>query len=205
MPQMSGTDFLAHLRGDPALDTTRVMMVTGAADKHLVAKIRNDRLKVDDLIVKPFDIAKLSRKIADVMASTQSRRRTDGPILRAADPVSAPSEALPSLACTVIDRGGTAIMELTGRFTQDNRAIVSEAMKTVQELHAKTVVIDLNGVEIVDDFGLGHILVMSGFLASFDRQCFVRFGMFPEKDRVIALGLTHVVPIQETTDDPFGT
>lgn len=205
MPQMSGTDFLTHLRDHPALDRAHVMMVTGAADKQLVAKIRNDRLKVDDLIVKPFDVAKLSRKIADVMARTQSRRRTDGPILKAAVPVPVASDATPSLVCSVIDRGDVAILELTGKFIQENLAVVNDALKAIQQLHAQSVVIDLQGVEVIDDSGLGHIAVMNGFLASFDRQCFIKFGKFPERDRVIALGLTHIVPIREPTDDPFDT
>ncbi|MEI6985649.1 MAG: response regulator [Rhodospirillaceae bacterium] len=205
MPQMTGTELLVNLRGHPGLTKTHVIMVTGAVDKQLVALIKSGQVKVDDLIVKPFDVTKLASKIADIMTRTRDSRRADGPILKqgAPKPELGKVEASPTLKCTVIDRGGIAILEMAGHFTHGNRAIVNAAFKELQNLHAKTVILDLNNVVDVDNSGLGLIMVINGWLNSLDRQGFISFGKFPERERIISLGITSIMPIRERTNEAF--
>jgi len=65
MPGMNGLEMLAHLREDPELKDTPVIMVTAVCDPHDIAVASS--FGVVDYITKPFDFAELTKKISEIL------------------------------------------------------------------------------------------------------------------------------------------
>jgi DNA-binding response OmpR family regulator len=67
LPKMGGFDVCRMLKGDPATKAIRIIMVTGLGRMGDVeTAFRNG---ADDYIIKPFDSARLFKKIEKVMAA----------------------------------------------------------------------------------------------------------------------------------------
>ncbi|WP_171743769.1 response regulator [Sphingomonas sp. AP4-R1] len=64
MPEMDGLQFLEAVRGDPAINRTAFIMLTGSADRSVVEKAA--ALGVNNYVVKPFVPAALKQKIERV-------------------------------------------------------------------------------------------------------------------------------------------
>ena len=89
MPQKDGVDVLKELKADPLLGRSHVIMIAVCVDKKLVATIKTEGLKVDDLLVKPLDLNKVKAKVEGVAHKVRLSAKTDGPLLKAN---SAPAE-----------------------------------------------------------------------------------------------------------------
>lgn len=64
MPDMDGLQFLEAVRGDPVINKTVFIMLTGSADRSVVEKAAT--LGVNNYVVKPFAPAALKEKIERV-------------------------------------------------------------------------------------------------------------------------------------------
>lgn len=65
MPGMDGLEFLRAIRATPALQKTAFILLTGRADRDLVA--RAVQLGANNYLVKPFTAATLKQKIEQVV------------------------------------------------------------------------------------------------------------------------------------------
>ncbi len=202
MPRMTGLEFLMELRADPAVHKTHIIMVTGIVDHDLIALIRGQRMKVNDLLVKPFDVQKLQQKVVDFVAR---RARAITPTKKLDDYRPAPPDATrqlpPTLTYCIINRGALAILELTGHLTDENKVLVNTALKEIDKVYAELIVLDLNNVDKADDFGYGTIMIAGGYLETLGKQAYLSLDDCPLKDRIIALGITNVIPTRERAAD----
>jgi two-component system chemotaxis response regulator CheY len=197
MPQLTGVEVLRELRNDPLLDRTHVIMITGQVNKELVAIIRAERLKIDELIVKPVDLKRFQAKVSEVAASVRRRNRTNGPILKEAEQTKDAVVPETTLAYEVIDRGNIAIIELKGRLEQTNKGIISKLMKNIHAIMAPNVLIDINGAHEIDEFGFGTLAVLGGWLRLNGMEPFLSFDDCRKKDTIISLGITNLVPAHQ--------
>lgn len=67
MPNLDGLGFLRAIRSHPPIATTAFIMLTGRADKELVA--RAVQYGVNNYLVKPFTVAQLKGKIEGVFGA----------------------------------------------------------------------------------------------------------------------------------------
>jgi two-component system chemotaxis response regulator CheY len=65
MPGMDGLEFLRALRANPQMNNTAFILLTGRADKDLVA--RAVQFGANNYLVKPFTVATLKQKIEQVV------------------------------------------------------------------------------------------------------------------------------------------
>ncbi len=65
MPGMDGLEFLRAMRANPAMANTAFILLTGRADKELVA--RAVQFGANNYLVKPFTVAVLKQKIEQVV------------------------------------------------------------------------------------------------------------------------------------------
>jgi two-component system chemotaxis response regulator CheY len=65
MPGMDGLEFLRAMRACPTLQNTAFILLTGRADKELVA--RAVQFGANNYLVKPFTVATLKQKIEQVV------------------------------------------------------------------------------------------------------------------------------------------
>jgi len=70
MEPLSGLDLLKRMRAHPKLATIPFIMITGAAEQHLVRDAL--ALGVNGYIVKPFDGTTLLRKVSTVLSLVQA-------------------------------------------------------------------------------------------------------------------------------------
>ncbi|MEI8395504.1 MAG: response regulator [Rhodospirillaceae bacterium] len=194
MPELNGIDVLRELRGDPLLDNTHVMMITGEVNRQLVTTIRTEFLKIDDLIAKPIDFEKMTAKVTAVVSRFNRKNRANGPLLRAADPVQAQTTKDATLTADVVDRGSLAIIELNGKLVNSNRSVIAKTLKDMQTIFAKTIVIDINGVDEIDDFGCGTLAIMSGWLSLNEKEVLLACDDCATKERITSLGISKLVP-----------
>ena len=194
MPEMNGIDVLRELRGDPMLEKSHFIMITGEVNRPLVSTIRTEFLHINDLIVKPVDFDKLTAKVSAVASRYNRQNREDGPLLRAADPVKESIHEAISLAAAIVDRGSLAIIELNGRLVNSNRSVIATILKDIQSIFATTVVVDINGVAEIDDFGCGTLAIMSGWLSLNDKEVLLACDDGATKERIISLGISKLVP-----------
>jgi len=64
MPVMDGLEFLRALRANPAMANTAFILLTGRADKELVARAM--QFGANNYLVKPFTPAHLKEKIEQI-------------------------------------------------------------------------------------------------------------------------------------------
>ena len=67
MPEMDGLEFLRKLRGNPQMKNTAFILLTGRADKELVARAL--QFGANNYLVKPFTVAILKQKIEQVVGA----------------------------------------------------------------------------------------------------------------------------------------
>lgn len=65
MPGMDGLEFLRAMRANPAMQNVAFILLTGRADKDLVA--RAVQFGANNYLVKPFTVATLKQKIEQVV------------------------------------------------------------------------------------------------------------------------------------------
>ena len=67
MPEMDGLEFLRALRANPAMANTAFILLTGRADKDLVARAM--QFGANNYLVKPFTAANLKEKIEQIFGA----------------------------------------------------------------------------------------------------------------------------------------
>jgi two-component system chemotaxis response regulator CheY len=67
MPEMDGLEFLRKLRANPQMQNTAFILLTGRADKDLVARAL--QFGANNYLVKPFTAAILKQKIEQVVGA----------------------------------------------------------------------------------------------------------------------------------------
>ena len=75
MPKMDGLEVLKAIRENPKIARTPVILVTGHADEHIIAKARSPELHADGIIAKPLSLATLDLKVATVLAAASKRQK----------------------------------------------------------------------------------------------------------------------------------
>ena len=141
-----------------------------------------------------MDFDKFKEKFATVAARFRARARKDGPVLTVGEKTAEQKKPEITLTTTIIDRGNIALVEIKGEMTNQNRHVISECLKNLEQILAKTVVIDINGVEKLDDFGYGTLAVINGWLALVEKESFLSCENSMMKARISALGISHLVP-----------
>ena len=194
MPQKNGIDVLRELRDDPLIHQSHVIMITGAVTKELVATIRSEYLKIDDLIVKPIDFEKLKDKIINVAARVRARMRDKGPILNEGDSRQGAAPTVPTLSADIVDRGNIAIIDLKGHLRNDNKNIINACLKQLETIGASTIIIDINGVESMDDFGYGTMAIMNGWISIQGKEAFLACDDCSMMNTIASLGINHLIP-----------
>jgi two-component system, chemotaxis family, chemotaxis protein CheY len=63
MPGMTGLEMLKELRADPTIAMKKVILVTAAADAKTILLARAHSTRADAIIVKPFSVLTLKRKL----------------------------------------------------------------------------------------------------------------------------------------------
>ena len=194
MPEMDGLQVLRELRNDPQIHRTHVIMVTGTITRELALTIKSEYLKIDDIIVKPVDFAKLKEKVTYISNQVRRRNPNRGPVLVLGDKEIEDIPEKPTLVATIIDKGSIAVVEMAGDITASNRGAIKSALGELQIIIAGTVVIDINSVENIDEFGFGTLAVMGGWLSLNDKDVFISWESCPMKERLASLGISHLVP-----------
>ena len=69
MPDMDGFQVLKALRANPTTAKLPVILVTGHADEHIIAKVRAPETRADGIIAKPLSLATLEQKVVSVLTA----------------------------------------------------------------------------------------------------------------------------------------
>jgi signal transduction histidine kinase len=72
MPEMTGYELCSHIKNDPRLSSTPVILVTTLSDPQDV--IRGLECRADNFILKPYEADQLIRRIQFVLVNSQMRR-----------------------------------------------------------------------------------------------------------------------------------
>ena len=203
MPQKNGIDVLRELNDDQTLHRAHVIMITGSVTKELVGIIRTEFLKIDDLIVKPIDFDKLKEKVIAVAARVRGKNRSNGPVLNEGSKESNETNSEVTLTASIIDRGSIAIVDLKGPLINQNKSVINSCLKQLESIAAPTIIIDINGVETMDDFGCGTLAIMSGWLSMNEKEAFLACDDCAMKGKVVSLGINRLVPDYPKEIDPF--
>ena len=194
MPEMDGIQVLRELKNDPLIYKTHVIMITGTITRELALTIRSEVLKIDDIVVKPVDFQKLKAKVTDV--SNQLRRRSPnrGPVLVHGDKGINETTHKPTLTSSVTEIGNIAVINLVGSLINFNKSTIKLVLGELQSIIANTVVIDINAVDSIDEFGIGTLAVMGGWLSLNDKEVFISLEDCPSKEYLASLGISRLVP-----------
>ncbi|CAK0773807.1 Response regulator receiver protein [Azospirillaceae bacterium] len=67
MPDMDGLEVLKEIRADEKIANTKIILITAAADCKTIMAARSKETRVDAVIVKPFSILTLRKKISQLL------------------------------------------------------------------------------------------------------------------------------------------
>ena len=146
------------------------------------------------MIVKPVDFEKLKEKVAAVASRIRSATKKSGPVLSDGKKSAPPQENKPTLSAEIDNRGGISIVILKGQLTNNNKAVINNCLKNLESVGSTTVIIDINAIETMDEFGCGTLAIMSGWLTMHDKEAFLSCDDGAMKEKVVALGIHHLVP-----------
>ncbi|MEI7609886.1 MAG: response regulator [Rhodospirillaceae bacterium] len=192
MPRMSGLEFLRRCKCGAILDWTTVVMITTAADRTTVGAIRDEGLKIDDLIIKPLDRAVIAAKVDRLLHSARS-----APARRLLELASLPGDIKRGIFLSICSegRGDTASIRLFGFFLNDDRHFVKDLSDSVSSRGEKSIVLDLVNVLMIDEFGLGMLLLVNGVATMAGK----RLGMVVDEKtiggRLLSLGVDRIIPV----------
>ena len=203
MPGKDGIDVLRELRPDQYMVNTHVMMITGTITRELAMTIKSEFLKIDDLIVKPVNFDKLREKISVVIAQFRRRTREDGPVLRHGVLEAKNNSEAATLCSNIIDRGNIAIVDISGALVHCNKNVANGLLKQLTSIIPATVIIDINSVDQIDEFGFGTLVVMVGWLKSNEKDVYISWDCCASKDKLIALGIHELVKEYTGSLDDF--
>ena len=197
MPVMSGLEFLRRCKCGSILDWTTVMMVTAAADGDTVNAIRDEALKVDEFVIKPLDFKVISSKIDRLLRSDRN-----SPVQRLiqVDSLSNAAQKGSFLSISSKKHDDTVIIQMFGFFLNDDRKLVKDIPDIITNMSENIIAIDLRNVLMIDEFGLGMLLLMNGVATMAGKQ----FGMILDEktigNRLTGLGLPLIIPVRTAPD-----
>ena len=199
MPLMSGLDFLRRCKHGPLLDRTTVIMLTASADSALVNIIRAEALKVDDFVVKPLDLDTLAAKVDRALRSDRGN-----PVRRLAEMTDLPDSFRKGCFLSLVteSQGDAATIRLFGFLLNDDRALVKDLPESIAAMTESSIVLDLADVLMIDEFGLGMLLLI-GSIATMSGK---RFNVLVDNQtigkRLADMHLSKIIPISEKPPEP---
>lgn len=195
MPVMSGLEFLRRCKCGSVLDWTTVIMLTAAADNGTIKAIRDESLKVDDVIIKPLDRAVIAAKVDRLLHHTKT-----APARRLVQLAALPAKANKGLFLTIDSEsaGDTATIRLFGFFLNDDRHFVKDLPDSISTRPEKAIALDLVNVLMIDEFGLGMLLLVNGVATLGGKRLGVVLDEKTIKNQLVTLGLTKIIPVIET-------
>ncbi len=167
MPIMSGLEFLRRCKSGQILDWTTVIMVTAAADNETISIIRDEALKVDEFVVKPLDYKILTAKIDRLLRSDAS-----SPIQRMVQSEQWSNAAQKGSFLSIgTDRNNSSItFKMFGFLLNDDRKLVKDLPEAISNMPEQFIIIDVTNILMIDDFGLGMLLLINGVAAMAGKQ-----------------------------------
>ena len=192
MPVMSGLEFLRRCKCGTILDGTTVMMVTAAADGDTVNAIRQEALKVDEFVVKPLDFKVISAKIDRLLRSSKT-----SPVQRLIQFESLRGDIQKGvfLSFATESQDDVAIIRMFGFFLNDDRKIVKDLPEIVTDMSEKSISIDLTNVLMIDEFGLGMLLLINGVATMSGKQVGMILDDKTIGKRLTSLGFPQIIPV----------
>ena len=163
-----------------------------SADRTTISAIRDEGLKIDDLIIKPLDRAVISAKVDRLLHSGRS-----APARRLLDLPSLPADLSRGTFLSICSesRGDSASIRLFGFFLNDDRHFVKDLSDSVSSRSEKSIALDLVNVLMIDEFGLGMLLLVNGVATMAGK----RLGMVIDETtiggRLLALGVDQIIPV----------
>ncbi|MEI6558290.1 MAG: response regulator [Rhodospirillaceae bacterium] len=196
MPVMSGLEFLRRCKCGSVLDWTTVIMLTASADGAIVSAIRDEALKVDDFIIKPFD-----RKVVGAKLDRLLRSEKTSPVQRLIQLASLPADSRKGafLSITSESRDEVATVRLFGFFLNDDRHFVKDLPDTISSRPEPSIILDLSNVLMIDEFGLGMLLLINGVATMAQKRLALSLDDKTIKGRLVALGLSQIIPVIDDT------
>ena len=197
MPVMSGLEFLRRCKSGAILDWTTVMMVTAATDSDTVTAIRDEALKVDEFVIKPLDFKVISSKIDRLLRSDRN-----SPVQRLIqiDSLSDTAQKGSFLSISTKKHDDTVTIQMFGFFLNDDRKLVKDLPDVITSMTETSISIDLRNVLMIDEFGLGMLLLMNGVATMAGKQFEMMLDEKTVGTRLTGLGLPLVIPVRTTPD-----
>lgn len=184
MPKMSGIKVLQELRDDFYKNNTYVIFIPTEMDESLLEMIKRERLKVDDIVKKPINVDRLKSKLNDISSKIINAKK-NGSVLK--------EGIKETLYADIINDDDIVILVLKGEFTNHNRAIFSNAMKRIENISASKLIINLDYVNEIDDYGYGSLMVTSGWMDAIKKETFIYCNNEID-DYIKSLKIYNVVP-----------
>ena len=194
MPVMSGLEFLRRCKYGGILDGTTVVMLTGTAGTDTISAIRDEALRIDDFIIKPLDRAVISAKIDRLLhnAKTAPARR-----LLQIDSLPPGTSKGDFLSITTETTDETATIRMFGFFLNDDRQFIKDLPDSIASRPEKAIVLDLTNLLMIDEFGLGMLLLVNGVATMCGKRLAMTLDEKTIKNQLVALGLTRIIPLIE--------
>ena len=198
MPVMSGLEFLRRCKCGGILDGSAVVMITTAADTTTIKAIRDEKLKMDDFIIKPLERTVIAAKVDRLLQSGKT-----APTRRLIDPSALPEGVAKGqfLSITTESRGGSAAITLFGFFLNDDRQFVKDLPDAIAGRAETTIALDLSNVLMIDEFGLGMLLLINGVATLAGKRLGMVLDELTIKNRLVGLGLSRIIPVLEAAPE----
>ena len=169
-------------------------MLPASADSALVNLIRAEALKVDDFVVKPLDLDTLAAKVDRALRSDRGN-----PVRRLAEMTDLPDSFRKGCFLSLVteSQGDAATIRLFGFLLNDDRALVKDLPESIAAMTESSIVLDLADVLMIDEFGLGMLLLVNGVATMGGKRLGMTLDEMTIKNRLVTLGLTRIIPVIE--------
>ena len=101
------------------------------------------------------------------------------------------------LSITTETTGETATIRMFGFFLNDDRHFVKDLPDNIASRPEKAIVLDLANVLMIDEFGLGMLLLVNGVATMGGKRLGMTLDEMTIKNRLVTLGLTRIIPVIE--------
>ena len=202
MPEMTGVQFLQANRDSLIASNTSVIMVTAAPDDELVGAARNFEIRLDDIVVKPFDVQLLKERVRKIVDKHKARRSMNCPAVKEMPSMPEKSDTGfisnlngRTLSLGISVAGHVATASLIGMLLNEDGGLISKFVGMLPDIPGDTLLLDLSGVLSIDEFGLGTLLFLNGMAASAGKRAYLIAENSPVSGRVRAVGIPEIVPM----------
>ena len=194
MPVMTGIEFLRRCKCGDILDWTTVMMVTAAADTETINAIRNEGLKVDEFVIKPLDFKVVSAKV-DRLFRTGNANVAQRTLNSSAIRDNAMKGSF--LSIETVSDGAIATIRMFGFFLNDDRKLVKDLPDIISGMAESTILLDFSNVLMIDEFGLGMLLLMNGVATMAGKRFEMLLDEKTAGKRLNSIGLSRIIPVHK--------